>query len=422
MSSRFISALLTTTVVCCALAEYNEFTATSASIKKRPDEDKLFANIVRGENSSKTSHPKNNDYAEGYEKSLDKQPRISYHRLESRDNSSCCGSRYGSNSSTRPDWYYNSNRVDSGRYPSKFGERFPTDRYGWQTQGQPPGSSGSTGRPGGGSFGGTAFYEGSQTGDRFDSRPSYGGESSHKPSGYGSGIPGGSDYGSSGYGGYSFNRPTGYGRPVPSGSYGISGTFANGDEFGSLEPNYSEGNPPPHPNIQTQKAAALKALAGVALIGAAAALAINPVLLPLGVVSGRRKRSSLAAENEDAYMDYILTILKSDIMKTYNNGDGNKLSFSPTCLARVTCEIQRNYLVNSRKNIDLSKGKPILNHHLINLYAIPSNAPNGELVTMRIKRLIKAGIIVASSGENCNSFTCTFVKVKRTKNPSILKL
>lgn len=35
----------------------------------------------------------------------------------------------------------------------------------------------------------------------------------------------------------------------------------------------------------------MKALAGVALIGAAAALATNPALMPLGMISGRRKRS-----------------------------------------------------------------------------------------------------------------------------------
>lgn len=36
-------------------------------------------------------------------------------------------------------------------------------RYGWQTHGPPPGLSG---RPGSGSYAGTAFYEGSHTGDR----------------------------------------------------------------------------------------------------------------------------------------------------------------------------------------------------------------------------------------------------------------
>lgn len=62
-----------------------------------------------------------------------------------------------------------------------------------------------------------------------------------------------------------------------------------------------------------RQAVALKALAGVALIGAAAALATNPVLLPLGVVSGRRKRSSV--KDKDAYMNYILANLKSNITK-----------------------------------------------------------------------------------------------------------
>lgn len=62
-----------------------------------------------------------------------------------------------------------------------------------------------------------------------------------------------------------------------------------------------------------RQAVALKALAGVALIGAAAALATNPVLLPLGVVSGRRKRSSV--KDKDAYMNYILANLKSNINK-----------------------------------------------------------------------------------------------------------
>lgn len=61
------------------------------------------------------------------------------------------------------------------------------------------------------------------------------------------------------------------------------------------------------------QAVALKALAGVALIGAAAALATNPVLLPLGVVSGRRKRSNV--KDKDAYMNYILADLKNNITK-----------------------------------------------------------------------------------------------------------
>lgn len=57
---------------------------------------------------------------------------------------------------------------------------------------------------------------------------------------------------------------------------------------------------------------ALKALAGVALIGAAAALASNPVLLPISVISGRRKRSTSSSNAEkqlEAADNYALTAL-----------------------------------------------------------------------------------------------------------------
>lgn len=77
--------------------------------------------------------------------------------------------------------------MENNRYPIKFDERLPVDRYfffffslnavnlqkhnrkniisryGWQTQGPP---AGSTKRPGGGSYSGGVFYEGSIIGDR----------------------------------------------------------------------------------------------------------------------------------------------------------------------------------------------------------------------------------------------------------------
>lgn len=65
------------------------------------------------------------------------------------------------------------------------------------------------------------------------------------------------------------------------------------------------------------KAVALKALAGVALIGAAAALASNPVLLPIGIVAGRRKRSENFSEEEqtDFETNYILNMIKDNLAK-----------------------------------------------------------------------------------------------------------
>ncbi|KOC66577.1 hypothetical protein WH47_08970 [Habropoda laboriosa] len=352
MSRRFVCILLTISLVCRALADRNE-----------------FASIVRTRNSLKAARPKSND---SLEESLDKQPRTTSHRLESdlRDNSSCCGPRYDSNSSTRPDARYNRIPVDSNRYSVKFGDRLPVDRYGWQTQGQPAGSSGSTGRPGAG------FYDGSHAGERFGSRPSYTTDSPRKPNGYGN----------TGYGGYGFNRPSNYGGSI---GYGISGSFDNGEEFGPGEPNYPEENAPSRPNIQTQKAVALKALAGVALIGAAAALATNPVLLPIGVVSGRKKRSSM------------------------------KMSFSPACIARLTCEIEKDYWFNLRKGINFSKEKPALERRLVD--RISNNIPNEEFANTRIRKLIKAATTVAASGKSCNVFTCTLVKATETERPVIFK-
>ena len=56
---------------------------------------------------------------------------------------------------------------------------------------------------------------------------------------------------------------------------------------------------------------ALKALAGVALIGAAAALASNPVLLPISLVAGRRRRRRRRSVKLDVVADnnYALAAL-----------------------------------------------------------------------------------------------------------------
>lgn len=61
---------------------------------------------------------------------------------------------------------------------------------------------------------------------------------------------------------------------------------------------------------------ALKALAGVALIGAAAALATNPVLLPIGIVSGRRKRSEITSADNDI-MDYVLQMIATNFSQVF---------------------------------------------------------------------------------------------------------
>nr|XP_033330231.1 uncharacterized protein LOC117222573 isoform X1 [Megalopta genalis] len=305
MARPLIRVYLLATIVCCAHCEKTRYNLTEQPAKRDPGGDNLFINIVRGWNTSNPQQSAND--TEAHDRSLEKQSRATVHRVESDPRgSSCCGPRHAaSGSSTRPDNYHKI-PADADRHSTRYGERLPVDRYGWQ--GQPPDSNGITRRPAGGNNPGGS-YEGSHSGDRFAFRPSYASESTRRPGGYETGFSGGYSYGNGGYGGgYSGGRPSSSTGSTSS-AYGISGSLANGDEFGPAEPNFPEGSAPSVPNIQTQKAVALKALAGVALIGAAAALATNPVLLPIGIVSaGRKKRSNLSTEEEDARFEYISRI------------------------------------------------------------------------------------------------------------------
>lgn len=157
MSQRLICALLTTSFLCCALADNNEFAAAPEFVKKQLTKDKLLTDVVRAKNSSKTPYLYSvvSDNAQHEQKNLDKYSRTiinqrlksdsrdkwstaikiftflkrSHHDELKRASFSCCGSRYGSNSSTRPDSYHSRTPVDNGRYQTKFAERLPTDRW-----------------------------------------------------------------------------------------------------------------------------------------------------------------------------------------------------------------------------------------------------------------------------------------------------
>jgi len=79
----------------------------------------------------------------------------------------------------------------------------------------------------------------------------YGSESANRPSALGYGNAGGYNYGVSSHGGYG-GRPSGYGGS--NGGYGISGTLADGDEFGPGDSAYPDGSVPQHPgNFHAQK-------------------------------------------------------------------------------------------------------------------------------------------------------------------------
>ncbi|EZA60170.1 hypothetical protein X777_15107 [Ooceraea biroi] len=359
----YIPILLIIFGVCCVLAEESEFTTTTELSKRQSNsEDRLLVNIVDAKNSSQLIPGDSND--EELEKT-DKKPRTVIHR--------------DSNSGTQ-------SFVSDTDGKLKVAPRVPPEVAVDPEEEEEEAEAGTM--------------------EEVSRETVYGSESTNRPNtlGYGSGNIGGYSHGTSGYGGY--GRPIGYGGST--GGYGISGTLADGDEFGPGEQTFSDGGVSQHTgNIHAQKAVALKALAGVALIGAAAALASNPVLLPLGIVAGRRKRSETFSEEEqtDFQMDYILHMLRANLAKIRKDGSSNRLIVSPRCVARLTCEIQKDYLS------DLGKDVEILNtnrkYHLTNL--IQDNVLNTTSVNANVKNLIKLAVSTATENKSCDVFICNYV-------------
>ncbi|KYN14672.1 hypothetical protein ALC57_13086 [Trachymyrmex cornetzi] len=414
--------------VCCTLAEKSDNKTTIENSKNLSNsKDKFLANAIRGKNLSELALDNIDDEET---KKTDKKPRTVLHRDSSleRDksiyfrfdrtrqqlglfgiflfaSSSCCSSKYSSSELARPDYNYNRIPSEAGRYSSQYSERQPIDSFLSDTDGKrkvgPQVPSETIGPVEEAEMESTQevswetgrrlptliafihynrilcinFYENKRYGPRPASetanRPitlgygsgNNGGYNSGNNGGYNSGNGGGYGYVVSGYGGY--GRPTGHGGSIN--TYGISGTLADGDEFGPNDASYPDASTP-QGNIQAQKAIALKALAGVALIGAAAALASNPVLLPIGFVSGRRKRSETFTEEEPAnfQMDYILYMLRENLAKIQKEGSSSRLVISPRCVARLTCEIQKDYLSDVGKDVEILNNRK---YHLTNLYA-----------------------------------------------------
>lgn len=390
--------------VCRSSPEETEYETTREFSKKQFTEDRLLPNIVRARNSSRNSQTKDKE-DDSVDKNAEKKARTAIRgssSLESRG-SNCCGRRHGPASLSRPD--YNKIPSEGARYPPSYGDR-NVDRYGWQVPTRPTGLNMDGIRPPSGSYsgihGGNGDNAGTYVGDRYGQRPGYGGESSNnRPGGpsYGSGGTSGYGYANGGYGGYGGARP----------GYGIAGTFEDGDEFNPNEPDVPENGAPPHypGNLQTQKAVALKALAGVALIGAAAALATNPVLLPIGIVSGRRKRSEITSENNDP-MDYVLRMITKNFSSQVNGVQryGNKKIVSPKCVARLTCEIRKDYITDLDENFNEGKNDKYGKIRFNSL--IQSNVLDTETIDDSIKELIKMALAVSSEKGDCGVFACNF--------------
>ncbi|XP_015188743.1 PREDICTED: uncharacterized protein LOC107072928 [Polistes dominula] len=401
MAIRYFPIFFIFVIVYQGLSAENEYSLKDEFSKKQFIEDRLHANIVRARNSSKALQTKNNEENISDDRNADKKVRNVIRgspSLESRG-SNCCGTRHGSSSSSRPD--YNRIPSENSHYSPSYGDR-NVDRHSWQIPSRPTSSSIGGERPNvgnyGGSHSGSGIYGGTHTGDRYGPRPNYGSESSNRPGGpsYGSASTGGYGYG--GYGSYGGTRP----------GHGITATFENDNDFNPDEADIPDNNVPQHPgtNIQTQKAVALKALAGVALIGAAAALATNPVLLPIGIISGRKKRSEITSEDNDI-MDYVLQMITTNFSQTYNNEKfPNKKYVSPKCVARLTCEIRKDYMTDYNDVSKSQHGEKITKIQLNKL--IQNNVLNAETVDNSVKELIKMALAVSSNSGDCGVFACDF--------------
>uniref|UniRef100_A0ABD2WE39 Uncharacterized protein n=1 Tax=Trichogramma kaykai TaxID=54128 RepID=A0ABD2WE39_9HYME len=268
----------------------------------------------------------------------------------------------------------------------------------------------------------------SNDGDRYSQRPS----SNYEADRFGSATVGGGGrplpYQSSnyGYGGYRPQRP------------GISASQIG---EGEADNPYGDGPPPDAAtaaNIQTQKAVALKALAGVALIGAAAALASNPVLLPISVISGKRRRRRRStgdallpdqASNGGGISgvdNYALTAL----LQGYIQAKPNKVSkgetetgekqqhhqqelvISPECVARLACNVHRDYLLELDKNRELFAGNDTeaqalhgLEHWFDSL--VHSNILVVDYLSNEVKTMIQSAVEIGSNrNATCDVFSC----------------
>ncbi|XP_057325410.1 uncharacterized protein LOC130667668 isoform X2 [Microplitis mediator] len=364
--------------------------------------EKFILPLAEGSTSDSDSKVNKRDKASKDDKFMDddKKDKRTHGRFSERDKSpllNCCGSRFESLGRPESTLQPTTRATDTNRYPDRFGNR-PDDRFNnWQSV-RPSSSSNSNG--------GLYGSSGNQP-DRFGSRPSYHdseyGRPGNRPS-YGWGYGGYGDSGSFGSQGFELNhRPGGIffsGSNRPSGGYGIHGTVGDQDEF----PEGMAGGKLPA-NIQTQKAVALKALAGVALIGAAAALAANPALLPVGVLAaGRKRRSVESDQSEFNLLRFPEQFIRDRIPGVYEDDEAAKIFWeSPKCVARLTCEVQKEYLKAITKDPGLRKD---VERRLKEL--IDSEIFSADYVYKSMKMLTKIARNANPKDGKCEIFTCNF--------------
>lgn len=325
----------------------------------------------------------------------------------------CCGPASGP---VRPEGVRKSGADNERDKHPRYGPYPDEGRFSWQSSNHPSGYEDNGGRP----LGYRRPYAGSETTSERFQRPPYGSENNkgnlnlgvdkfsnkfgalgnkfglgNKFANLGDKFGIGNKFGSSYYGENEYGRPG----------------YSDGPELGNQESGFGDNTPQPPANFATQQAVALKALAGVALIGAAAALATNPVLLPLGAIAGRRKRDLEDRLNKEL-SNFPLKILQNYASKIPGNTNGPDFSITPYCVARLACEVQKDYITDLKKHEDILKGDKNTFHDLEHWFMslIQKNILDADYVDGSMKKLIKLATLVGSEGRDCTVFTCSNIK------------
>ncbi|GLH13365.1 ATP synthase subunit b 1 [Gryllus bimaculatus] len=205
---------------------------------------------------------------------------------------------------------------------------------------------------------------------------------------------------------------------------GFSGFGGFGEEKPVHHHHHHDHHVDHHVKHSGGKALALKGLlvplAGVALLGAAAALVSNPVLLQLGVISGRRRRRRAlrAGAEEDSERALRQRLADIALLEKFMAGQllANFLSCSglagaggagaaasgargtpvpsARCLERVTCELHHPAAEVTQ-----------LEKHVMQI--VTSEILENEYIPDEVKRRVKTAAKIGLESESCEEFHCT---------------
>ncbi|XP_051155425.1 uncharacterized protein LOC127277991 [Leptopilina boulardi] len=356
-----------------------------------------------------TSNPlqiKNDDTTDGDNKNQKKlRPTSGYsHEIKGPE---CCGPNNGPSRSEGVRKSSSENERD--KYP-RYGPYPDEGRFSWQSSNHPSEYEDNGGRPG--SYRGP--YAGSESYSERFKKPQYGNENNKGNLNFGGLDKFSGKFGSILNNKFGFANKFGIGNKFGyygDGEYGRPGYQENTDLANQESGFGGDNTPQPPANFATQQAVALKALAGVALIGAAAALATNPVLLPISAIAGRRKRDLEDQFNKEL-SNFPSKILKNYATKIPGNNNGPDLSITPQCVARLACEIQKDYITDLKKNKDILKEDKNSFHDMERWFMslIQKNILDADYVDGSMKKLIKLATLVGSEGRDCTMFICSNVK------------